>query len=358
MTDAKRFGEASTPQMSRRGVLSASIAGAVGVAGLSGARALAGPPTLNAQLSGDLTPIHDPVIIREGDTYHVFGSGGWTHRPSVSWRVSKDLVTWKDNGDPFPDVPAWAEAAVPGAKSMWAPDISFVDGQYRMYYAVSTGGSMRSVIGFATTPTLDRSAPRYGWTDHGLVVETFRGGTYNAIDPNFVVDAEGQHWLAFGSYWSGLKLIPLDRETGKPRPGDKRIYSIAYRPAPEGGDNPVEGAFIFQRNGWYYLFASYDYCCKKEMSNYYVAVGRCRKITGPYLGKDGKSMMDGYGAAVIVERPWGATRWRGPGHCGLYRDRDRDLIVYHAYDTQHDSAPTMRLAELSWSADGWPTALT
>jgi len=106
------------------------------------------------------------------------------------------------------------------------------------------------------------------------------------------------------------------------------------------------------------LFASYDYCCKKEMSNYYVAVGRSRKITGPYLGRDGKSMMDGYGTGVIMERPWASTRWRGPGHCGLYRDGDRDLIVYHAYDTAHDSVPTMRLAELAWSADGWPTALT
>lgn len=345
-------------RMSRRGVLRASVASAAGAAGLNAAPTLAETATLNARLSGDLTPIHDPVIIREGGVYHVFGSGGWTKRPSVSWRVSNDLVTWRDNGDPFDAVPAWAKAAIPNANSMWAPDISFVDGQYRLYYAVSTGGSMRSVIGFATTPTLDRASPAYRWTDHGLVVETFPGGTYNAIDANFVVDAKGGHWLAFGSYWSGLKLIPLDKATGKPRPGDKTMYSIAYRPAPEGGDNPVEGAFIFQRDGWYYLFASYDYCCKKAASNYYVAVGRSRKITGPYLGKDGKSMMDGYGTGVIVERPWASTRWRGPGHCGLYRDGDRDLVVYHAYDAEHDSAPTLRLAELSWSADGWPIALT
>lgn len=95
------------------------------------------------------------------------------------------------------------------------------------------------------------------------------------------------------------------------------IHSIAYRPAPEGGDNPVEGAFIFTHGDYYYLFASYDYCCKGLASNYYVAVGRSKSITGPYQGRDGKSMMDGYGTAVIVERPWASTRWRGPGHCGL-----------------------------------------
>ena len=216
---------------------------------------------------------------------------------------------------------------------------------------------MRSVIGFASAATLDRASPNYSWTDHGLVTETHRGGTYNAIDPNFVVDAEGNHWLAFGSYWSGIKLLPLDKATGKPRPGDTTLHSLAYRPAPEGGDNPIEGAFILLRAGWYYLFASYDYCCKKLMSNYYVAVGRSRQVTGPYVGKDGRSMLDGYGTAIIVERPWASTRWRGPGHCGLFHDRDRDLIVYHAYDVEPEAVPTLRIAELARDADGWPKAL-
>ena len=322
-----------------------------------GARAAVAPDVLNDQLQGYLTQCHDPCIIKEGDTYHVFGSGGWNRNPSVSWRVSTDLHPWTDNGVPFDALPEWSVQAVPGAKSMWAPDIALVDGLYRMYYAVSTGGSMRSVIGFATTRTLDRKSPDYGWTDHGLVIETFQGGTYNAIDPNFVADAQGNHWLAFGSYWSGLKLIPLDRKTGKPRPGDKTIHSIAYRPAPTGGDNPIEGAFIFQRDGYYYLFASYDYCCKGPASNYYVAVGRSRNITGDYVGKDGKRLMDGYGTGVIIERPWGSTDFRGPGHCGLMHDGKRDLIVYHV-ESVAQKTPLLRIAELDWSPDGWPIART
>jgi arabinan endo-1,5-alpha-L-arabinosidase len=75
------------------------------------------------------------------------------------------------------------------------------------------------------------------------------------------------------------------------------------------------------------------------------------------VGKDGKKMLDGYGTAVIVERPWGSTRWRGPGHCGLMHDGDRDLIVHHAYDVEHQSAPTLRLVELAWDSDDWPVAL-
>lgn len=338
----------------RRTLLSLVLTG--GAAALAGP-ALAAPPTLNEQLSGWLDGLHDPVIIREGGTWHVFGSGGWTGKPGLSWRTSTDLHAWRDNGSPIAAVPDWAAKAIPGAGAIWAPDIHFVEGVFRLYYSVSTGGSMRSVTGFATSPTLDRADPRYAWTDHGLVVESFAGGTYNVIDANFVVDLEENHWLAFGSYWSGIKLVALDRKTGKPKPG-ARLHSIAYRPAPSGGDNPVEGAFIVPRDGWYYLFASYDYCCKKEQSNYYVAVGRARAIVGPYVGKDGKPMMEGYGTGVVVERPWGSTNWRGPGHCGVYRDGTRDLIVYHAYDVAHASRPTLRLAELTWDAQGWPVALT
>jgi arabinan endo-1,5-alpha-L-arabinosidase len=316
----------------------------------------AGPGSINARLSGYLQALHDPVIIKERGVYHVFGSGGWNQAAGLSWRTSTDLLTWTDNGHPFDEIPEWAHRAIPKATSMWAPDISYYNGRFQLYYAVSTGGSMRSVIGLATSPTLDKSSAQYHWTDHGLVTETFPGGTYNAIDPNFVVDQRNNCWLAFGSYWSGLKLLALDPQTGKPHPGDNNLTSLAYRPAPEGGDNPVEGAFIFSHGDQYYLFASYDYCCKGLASNYYVAVGRSRDVHGPYLGRDGKSMLDGYGTAVLIERPWGSTRWRGPGHCGLMHDGERDLIVYHAYDAENNAQPTLRISELTWDADGWPHA--
>ena len=345
--------------LSRRSLLATGLVAGTALSVVPGSllAANAAVVPLNAQLTGYLDGLHDPVIIREGDTYHVFGSGGWWGKPGPSWRISTDLHAWTDNGSPFEAIPAWTQTAIPGATSMWAPDIHFVDGLFRLYYSVSTGGSMRSVTGFATSPTLDRRRPGYGWTDHGLVIESHEGGTYNVIDSNFVIDRSGDHWLAFGSYWSGLKIIALDKRTGKPKPGASP-QSIAYRPAPTGGDNPVEGAFVFSRDGWYYLFASYDYCCKKEASNYYVAVGRSRAVAGPYVGRDGKPMMEGYGTGVIVERPWGSTNWRGPGHCGLMHDGDRDLIVYHAYDVAHGSQPTLRLAELTWTSDGWPVALT
>ena len=42
-----------------------------------------------------------------------------------------------------------------------------LNNQYYLYYSASVWGTKLSGIGFATSPTLDPSAPNYGWTDQG-----------------------------------------------------------------------------------------------------------------------------------------------------------------------------------------------
>jgi len=316
--------------------------------GTAQAQAPSGTTTLNSQLTGDLT-VHDPVIIREGDTYYVFNTVG----RYVGIRTSKDLKTWKDAGAVFKEIPAWAKEAIPGTDGIWAPDISYVDGQYRLYYSVSTFGSNRSAIGLATSPTLGAGAK---WTDHGQVVMSTKESDFNAIDPNFVVDRQGKHWLALGSFWTGIKLFPLDRKTGKVVSGAKP-YAIARRPAPAGGPAPVEAPFIIPHGGWYYLIVSYDYCCKGVNSTYYTVVGRAKAITGPYLGKDGSALMQGGGSILVRADLQEQQRYRGPGHAGAFTDKDgTTYLVYHAYDKQADGKPMLRIAPLRWDAQGWPVA--
>jgi arabinan endo-1,5-alpha-L-arabinosidase len=307
----------------------------------------AGEPHL-FRVTGDLERVHDPVIMREGDTYYVFSTNR-APRGHLPIRCSKDLLNWTLCGAVFETLPDWSTKEIPGARSFWAPDISHFNGKYHLYYSVSTFGKNRSAIGLVTNKTLDPSRPEYRWEDQGPVIQSYAEDPYNAIDPNLIVDRKGGAWLSFGSFWSGLKLRRIDRNTGKLSSEDQTLYSIAAREkAPGAPGGPIEAPFIFWKDGYYYLFASYDFCCRGAKSTYNIRVGRAREITGPYLDKEGKSMLEGGGTAVLA----GNEFRKGPGHCGLLRDGKRDLMVFHAYDAKTGRS-WLQLSTVVWDR-GWP----
>ena len=348
----------------RRAVLKAAGAGGacllgrpVGVLAAAPGVGAGSGDSINERMTGDITPVHDPCIIKEGGTYFVYGTA-MLGSPGVTLHTSPDLIHWKSRGTIFPAIPAWARALIPGARGMWAPDVSRFHGGYRLYYAVSTFGTNRSVIGLATNTTLDPKSPEYKWKDRGLVLMSHEGDDFNAIDLNHFVDREGRNWLVFGSFWTGIKMRRLDPDTGKFLRGKERVVSLARRPVPTGGPEAIEGGFMFERGGKYYLFASYDYCCMGARSTYYTAYGRSREVTGPFEGRDGGAMLHGFGTVILKADLQLKDRWRGPGGCGVFRDADRDYIVYHAYDAWHHGIPTLRISPLTWSGDGWPTADT
>ena len=170
------------------------------------------------------------MIIRQGSTYHVFYTGR-----GIPMLTSPDLINWKADERVFEANPAWIAREVPEARDIWAPDISFRDGKYWLYYAVSTFGSNLSAIGLATNTTLDRASPAYRWEDQGMVIKSEpvppdTPNAYNCIDANYVMDAEGRSWLAFGSFWSGHKIFELDPKTGKALGGTPKLHHIAGRP--------------------------------------------------------------------------------------------------------------------------------
>lgn len=307
--------------------------------------------SLNDRMTGDLAPVHDPCIINADGLYHVFCTGQKAEATGlIPWRTSSDLVNWTVRGKVFDAIPAWAEQAIPGIAGLWAPDIAYFNDQYHLYYACSTFGSNRSAIGLVTNRKLDPQSPQFSWQDRGLVVASQPGDDFNAIDPNHLQDREGKHWLSLGSFWSGIKLIALDPATGKPAPGEQRRWALASRPVPQKAPGAIEAPFIIERDGSYYLFVSFDYCCRGINSSYYMVVGRSRHVTGPYVGRDGRKMSDGYGTLLLE----GNRRFHGPGHNAVLRDKDRDYLVYHAYDAQQGGRPTLRISPIAW-ADGWPT---
>jgi arabinan endo-1,5-alpha-L-arabinosidase len=247
--------------------------------------------------------------------------------------------------------PEWTQELIPGSTDFWAPDIAYYNGKYHLYYSVSTFGKNRSLIGLATNVTLDKEDEAFEWVDEGVVIESHATDNYNCIDPNFVLDAEGNPWLSFGSFWTGIKMLPLDPETAKPTEDDPTLYALAQRSVNSGS---VEAPFIIRKDDFYYLFVSFDFCCRGVDSTYHVMVGRSETITGPYLDRDGVDMAEGGGTQVTFP----TDRWRGPGHNSILQQDDGDYIIYHAYDANYDGMPTLRIDPLLWDADGWPSIPT
>lgn len=298
-------------------------------------------------------PVHDPVMIKEGDSYHLFCTG----RGVAHWS-STDMKNWKQEKPVFETAPQWAVDAVPGYRGhTWAPDISYHNGLYYLYYSVSAFGKNTSCIGVATNKTLDPASPDYKWTDHGKVIQSVPGrDMWNAIDPNLVFDDDGQPWLAFGSFWSGMKLVkmaPNLLSVAEPQvwhtisKRERSFKTDDYDP----GEGAVEAPFIFKKNGYYYLFVSFDYCCRGKDSTYKIVVGRSDKVQGPYLDKEGVRMDHGGGSLVLE----GNANWHGVGHNSAYTFDGKDYLVFHGYDASDERGRSkLIIAEISWDANGWP----
>ena len=175
--------------------------------------------------------------------------------------------------------------AVPGfTGNFWAPDISYFNGLYHLYYAVSTFGSQVSAIGLATNPTLDPSDPSYQWTDQGPVIESSNGSPYNCIDPSVTFDTSSNLWMSFGSFWNGIYMVQLDPSTGLINTSSPGRIHEAFNTA--SGD-PIEASYLYHHGNYYYLFVNWGTCCAGVNSTYNIRMGRSTNITGPYLDNNG-----------------------------------------------------------------------
>ena len=301
-------------------------------------------------LEGDLEGVHDPVIMKQGGTWYVFSTNG-SPGALIPIRCSPDLRRWTLCGHVFDQLPEWARREIPGARAPWAPDISFFNGTYHLYYAVSMFGKNESAIGLATNRTLDPGSPGYRWEDQGMVVRSHKEDDWNAIDPNLFVEDSEHLWLDWGSFWGGIKMRRIDPRTGKFSASDSTLYSLAARPRTPEIRGSVEAPFLIRHGDWFYLFVSFDFCCRGAKSTYNVVVGRSRHVTGPYADRTGKPMLEG-GGTVVIEAA--TPSWRGPGHEAVLQDADGDYLVFHAYHGVTGKS-FLQISTMVWG-DGWPRA--
>ncbi|MFL6002589.1 MAG: family 43 glycosylhydrolase [Nocardioides sp.] len=275
---------------------------------------------------------------------------------------SRDLVNWKYVGDALPEPPEWA---ADGA-GLWAPDVSYSPATRRYYLSfvvTNTDDSLRgenacasdgdSAIGVAVS-----DSPTGPWKVSDKPVVGPRPDPQSAcsffwtFDPDVLVTGTGAV-LYYGSYYGGVHAVDatFDKD-GITTVGPSTRVTIGNR---------YEGTHVVQRRGWYYLFASATNCCNGPLTSYGVFAGRSRDPHGPFVDRDGRSLLAGRVGGTPVLLPNG-NRWVGVGHnTVLTDDAGQWWTIYHAVDEddpyfESDPGFTRRpamLDALTWR-NGWP----
>lgn len=292
------------------------------------------------RLTGN-TFAHDPTMLHFDGAFYRYWTGD-----DVPVAKSTDLVHWTNHTSVYSAYPNWVntwKSEHPGNtfNFPWAPDAAYFGGKYHLYVSFSAFfGRNSSCITHLTTEN-----PETGpWLDHGPVICSETRDDYNAIDADVGIDADGNAWLAFGSFWGGLFGFALDRDGNRK---DTTLTHLAWA-------KEIEAPVLFYRCGYYYLIATWGLCCPGEGRSvndlsYRVVVGRSKDIMGPYVDRDGVPMTDG-GGTLLVQ---GDATYAAAGHSDVISHDGKMYHLYHAY-RRRDAGAELRIVELPFDAEGWP----
>ena len=285
----------------------------------------------------------DPTIVKAGEEFYAYGTednwgeeGGYHLVPVIK---SMDLVNWKLVGNSMTKKPDWKEKG-----GIWAPDVTKVGDQFYMYYSFSTWGDANPGIGLAIA-----DKPEGPFVDQGKVFDSEEIGVANSIDP-FYIEKDGRKYLMWGSF-HGLYLTELSSDGKKPV-GEK--IKVA--------GNHLEAVYVYERDGYFYLFGSEGTCCEGANSTYKILVGRSAELEGPYLDQDGKSMLESDSGTLIVETNPRENGFAGPGHnAEIISDAaGQDWLLYHGMAKQKPklnngtNRRVLLLDKIRWTS-GWPS---
>jgi arabinan endo-1,5-alpha-L-arabinosidase len=329
-------------------------------------------PVMAPSVQPTLACIHDPAIFQQGSVYYLMATdpgNGCNGNPQVGYipiYSSTDHVTWSRVGSVFNQIPAYVMTylnsyypnSIPtntSAYTFWAPDISYFNGLYHVYFAASGFGQNVSLIGLVTSPTLNPNDPNYAWTSQGMVLSSNTTSNFNAIDPSILVDTDssgnpnGNVYLQYGSFWGGIYQQQINPATGLLMANSTPTL-LAQRTTTASSD-AIEGSNLIKKGSYYYLFASFGYCCESTAAadTYQIAVGRSSSPTGPFVDMNGSGMIAG-GGTILLEGN-GSTWFAPGGSTALIGSTGGDLIVYHAL--QPSSLDYLFTDTLSFTT-GWP----
>jgi arabinan endo-1,5-alpha-L-arabinosidase len=328
------------------------------------------------EITGKIT-CHDPsTIVYENGKYWYFSTD-----INLNCRYSTDLVTWYSASRPFTyadGVPAYMASYLStcegsGPWNLWAPDIIKVGDLYYLYYSRNMcfdfNCTEKSVCGLAVGSSIQNR----DWVDQGAVLWTDLCTDYRrSIDPTLLFDTAGNLWLAAGSFghpsgsgwtYGGIWLYQIDPETGKVKSGTTPIQLARAW---------IEAAYLYYKDGYYYLFFNQERCCSGVDSTYFIRYARAANITGPYFDREGINVLTQNTGSIFLGRDFDANYYSygnprpecgsvgreiGPGHMGIFTAQDGlEMFSFHFYDADDNGIAKLGLRTLIWGDDGWPRA--
>lgn len=282
----------------------------------------------------------DPTVIRASDGwFYVYATQTILDGRMYNIQLARslDLVNWTHMPDALPVKPVWAHKT----QQFWAPDVHERGRTFYMYFASALNPELTekfkeehnaassrenvSCLGVATSV-----APGGPFTDSGAPLQCAL--SFVNIDPMAFDDPKtGKKYLYWGSGFHPIRVQELADDRMSFKAGSQPIElikpdkSISYQ-------NLVEGAWVVERDGYYYLFYSGENCCEgpPQQIKYAVMIARSRSATGPF---ETLGAATGKSDSVILK---GNNVWLAPGHNSVVTDAaGDDWIAYHAIDSRH-----------------------
>lgn len=275
---------------------------------------------LNPILPGDYP---DPSLVRVGRDYYMTNTPGTAVPGLLVWH-SRDLVNWRPLGP----------ALTKPVGDVWAPDISFRDGEFFIYFpalVTDPDGTKRR-----TNFVITAKDPAGPWSEP---VDLRVGG----IDPCPVADEAGNRWL-YVSDGMRIGLSPDGKSTVGPA-----VKAYDGWPIPPAWNIEcfcLESPKLFRRGRFYYLVSAQGGTAGPSTSHMAV-VARSESPAGPWT-----NMPDN----PLLRTRRRSEAWWSQGHGTILEDADgRWWMMYHGTANGYrELGRSTLLVPIEWTADGWP----
>ena len=260
--------------------------------------------------------------------------------------VSNDLFSWSMSDISPIDAESWKTMSSI-AHNYWAPDVTKVGGKRLMYITLYNSAEDSNIA------VLQESSPCQ-FQYKGIITRGRETGIEDTIDPEVVTDPKtGRVWMFFGSV-GGIHRIELTSDGLSVKEGAKyqHVAGLTVHKCPDRSQ-VFEGSYLHWHKGYWYLFVSSGYYGNHT---YQLQVGRSKELTGEFLNREGKPMVEGFATPVLHSDE--DDNFFGPGHCGeiFTAIDDNEYIFYHCHvrESQRPGQRPLFMSRIQWDKDGWP----